>query len=1001
MSYKPPTIQVEEIKPEEGTSLPQITETKAPTNRIQPFLTKSNDKTQKIVKFIEEGYKNGYNIILHELTSKKPNWLGMKASDYKANLQSLFNEYMKNPSTYGYGVVVGKQLKNFNVISLDIDIDTLECKERISKELEGLLNKYEIKYYKEITKSERIHYYIILDKTTDKIENIRKLPYPEPCFKYKDGKLLSGEVELFTKKNKFIIVYDGIINDKEPFFTLTPVINNYQAFENFLDEWISKYKPGESIKPVEPIKGTKDKPIKEPVNNDLSLIPRSELKKVFIIFRKHKLFNGWEGIDKLYTAYCILENIPEEQIIEDLKDIWGEEYNDRLTRNLIQNTERRYRNGSILPSLGSIYYYINEALKNNNLEEHERELLKKVLKDIANKGYSDYKLPEYLKNAENIILDSSIEHTNKDGRVYYKESYFIEQNINGIKKVIYVSIIASEEHAIYKHHKLDKLKEIGIKADIIRLVKDGKIEAYEYLINDREIYKPSFNYSKIDDVIHEIELISMKYTMVFENSLYKRYLSKKIENYIKENGPTPCVIGKTTGWSEDLKFFHHYGLNDKYHELHQEHTLCKRRKALIKEKDKQHEIVKALLQEGKLLAVLLTASVASLFIKPFNISGITYIISGNSGAGKTTSALIATSLFYYSDDHLMDAQATKTGLELTISSLNSLPVLVDESALAGVNFSLNDLVFMVSSGKGKTRGRKDLTVDFKELKSNVFWTTEKTDIDELRRTGAFRRMMYLVVSSWDDFTSLFKAEDRINEQYAGCGIDYIKYLVEHMEDVKKAFKDQIQRLNHEYKEISTIALNLYSGLILLEAFYNTKFNELRKTINKLLYETKIRFIDSRDNVVIQFRDYIESITYQRFHIIDKNNEDEIVQQISRNETYGEYDKINGIYYLTSKGLKEIADKLEKNKLLLIKELEKANVLIAKNVPYYTRVTKQTIKVYKLKFSEMIENEPIKIETIEPEVVETEEKTSYEEMDIIQQEREQDLEVNIEELDIPF
>jgi len=34
----------------------------------------------------------------------------MKASDYKANLQSLLNEYIKNPYTYGYGVVVvGKQ----------------------------------------------------------------------------------------------------------------------------------------------------------------------------------------------------------------------------------------------------------------------------------------------------------------------------------------------------------------------------------------------------------------------------------------------------------------------------------------------------------------------------------------------------------------------------------------------------------------------------------------------------------------------------------------------------------------------------------------------------------------------------------------------------------------------------------------------------------------------------------------------------------------------------
>jgi len=988
MRYRPN----EEIKPKEGTSLPQEQNKKAPINNLSPLPQHLHDLIQERVRFIQEGYQNGYNIILHEINTKKPNWLGMKAADYKADLQRLLDEYRKSPIGYGYGVVVGPQLnEKLNVIAIDADIDTDECKERISRAIEELLNKHGIKYFKETTRTERIHYYIIVDKITDKIESISKLPYPGNCFKRKDGKDIPGEIEVFTKKNKFIIVYNGIINDKEPFFTQKPVINNYQAFENFLEEWISKYKPEKSTKKP------KHEPVKEPANKEDASIPNTELKKVFMIFRKHRIVNGWDGIDKLYTAYCVTNNIPEEQILVDLKEIWGDEYNENQTRSLIRNTQRKYETGSILPGLGSIYHYINEALKCDSLEEHERELLKKVLKDIANQGYFDYELPEYLENAENIIIESSVKYTNKEGKPYYKESYFIEQDISGIKKVIYVSITAPEKHAIYKRHMLDKIKEIGIKADIIRLVKDGKIEAYEYLINDKVIYKPSFNYSKIDDIIHEIELIAMKYTKVFDMSLYKRYLDKKIENYIKENGePTPCIIGKCTGWSDDFRHFFHYALNDKYHELHQEHTLYKYRRDVIKEKNKQHEVVKALLHEGKFLAVLLTASVSSLFIKPFNIPGVTYVISGSSGAGKTTSSLIATSLFYYSNDFLTDAKTTKTGLELTISSLNSLPVLVDESALADVNLTLNDLVFMVSSGKGKTRGRKDLTVDFKELKSNVFWTTEKTDIDELRRTGAFRRTMYLVVSSWDDLTSLFKAEERINEQYAGCGIDYIQYLMEHMEEVKKAFKEQTKGLNTKYKEITTIALNLYSGLILLEAFYNTKFHELRNTIDKLLNEAKTRFIDSRDNVVIQFRDYLESITYQRFHIIDKNNENETVQQISRNETYGEYDKTNGIYYLTSKGLKEIADKLEKNKQLLVKELEKANVLIAKNVAYYTKATRQTIKVYKLKFSEMIE--PASMET---GAVETEEKTSYEEMDIIQQEREQGLELNIEELDIPF
>jgi len=87
-----------------------------------------------------------------------------------------------------------------------------------------------------------------------------------------------------------------------------------------------------------------------------------------------------------------------------------------------------------------------------------------------------------------LSFDLSIEQ-DKDGNVYYEESYFIEQDVNGIKKVIYVNIVAKEEEAIYKPHKLKKIREVGIKADIVRLVKDGKLEEYEYLLNDKIIHK--------------------------------------------------------------------------------------------------------------------------------------------------------------------------------------------------------------------------------------------------------------------------------------------------------------------------------------------------------------------------------------------------------------------------------------------------------------------------------------------------------------------------------
>jgi Superfamily II helicase and inactivated derivatives len=657
--------------------------------------------------------------------------------------------------------------------------------------------------------------------------------------------LLKGEIELFAKKNKYIALY----NENPCIADDILVISDHEVFINFLNEWMEDFADTPLIEDKEPVKEPSKEPIKEepikvpePEDESESEIEEDEsiyfpkIVEAYKIIRNHNVVNGWE-IEKAFSAYCFRSNISMEQAIEGFKAIYQSEYDEKRTVRLLENTKKK--DLKLLPNLGRVYHHILEALNSNYLNDNEKELLETLLDDLQEHGYSNYQLPDYLKNAEDIYLYKSSLHFGKDKKHYYKESYFIEQNIDGTKQVVYVNITTSHYKGIYKPHKLEQEKKVGIKAEVVRGIKVGQFEDYEYLLNDKIPYKPSFNFTKVDDIVHEIGLISMKFSKFFDISLYKQYLDIKTAKYRKENNdPPPCIINKNTGWSDDLRFFYHYALNDNYHELHSDHVLYKLNKDLVIEKDKQHELVKAILQEGKLLAVLLTSSAASLVLKPFKIPGVTYVVSGNPGAGKTLSALIATSLFYFSDDHLMDAQTTKTGLELMIASMNSLPVLIDEAALLGVNYTLQDLIFMVSSGKGKTRGKKDLSLDFKHLKSNVFWTTETTDIDDLRRSGAFRRMLYIVAKAWNDFTSLFDAKERINEKFAGCGVDYIKFLIEHMEDVQKAFKEQTKGLLNEYGDIAIIVLNLYGGLTLLEAYYNTKFNALRKTINKLLREAK-------------------------------------------------------------------------------------------------------------------------------------------------------------------
>jgi hypothetical protein len=254
---------------------------------------------------------------------------------------------------------------------------------------------------------------------------------------------------------------------------------------------------------------------------------------------------------------------------------------------------------------------------------------------------------------------------------------------------------------------------------------------------------------------------------------------------------------------------------------------------------------------------------------------------------------------------------------------------------------------MVSSGKGKVRGRKDLSVDFKELKSNVFWTTETTDIDSLKRTGAFRRMLYLVIKSWNDLTELFKPEDRLNEKYASCGVDYIKYATEHMKDIKEAFREETQGFSFKYREITTLALNLHAGLILLEKYYNTKFTNLRMTIDKVLNEAKALFTENKENIIQVLNDFLIANTTSKFHIIDN---DGLAGKLSNShDIWGEYNKDTRTYYILGKGFKEIVKELGKERNLLMEELTKAGVLKGKNVSYWLKSIKQPAKVYILSF----------------------------------------------------
>jgi Superfamily II helicase and inactivated derivatives len=778
---------------------------------------------------------------------KQPNWLGASLKDYNAqrDKDKILNEFNNNPGLYGYGLVAGLQPAGYHILCIDIDIDN-DCKELARKRYEEFFQKYSISYHLETTKSGRYHIFFAVDKVSDELKKLIELVSDCGAKKYIHGTEKDGKIEILGLDGRHTVtVYDGIINDEKPVIVLPLNVTSLE----YIQQSISKFE--------DEINGKTQGEFDDDVINKLEM--------TFRLMRKYNLIDGWK-IDSIVSGFCVKNQIPDDKIFEIFKVIFGDEYDEKKTQYIIKKTKEKIEI-DLLPGTGSVVYQAKRLLKSGLLSDEETKQVKDFLETIrrSKRDKDDLELREYLEGVEEVYLYSSVDKYGERKGTYYIEEYYIEKEDGGDKEVWYVEIESDEPNAIFKRHTIKNgPKFVCAKVDIKRIIKEKKA-LFEVVINDEFTYTPSFDFKRLDDLVEEIASECAAISPEFDMPRFKKYLRLKLKDFKRDpENRKPSIISRITGWNDDFSYFYHYDLNNNKHELHKEHTLYRQRKAESFNQEEQHKFVFKLLEEGKLLSVFLTISGSSILLKPLNLQPFTVIITGNPGAGKTTACLIATSLFYKSDEILLTPDTTRVGLELKLASLNSLPFVVDEGALAEDSELLKRLIFGVASKKGRTRGRKDLTVDTKDIISNVFWTSETTDIDEIKRGGAFRRMIHITVESWKDFTELFDIDNMSttpNELYTGCGVDYIKFAIENLNKIRERFNRETKDFGIKYKGVTGIAKTIYAGIILLEEFYKQHYNivsfaELRKRVDVLLNEVKDRFQAVKDDVVESFQQYL-------------------------------------------------------------------------------------------------------------------------------------------------
>ena len=190
------------------------------------------------------------------------------------------------------------------------------------------------------------------------------------------------------------------------------------------------------------------------------------------------------------------------------------------------------------------------------------------------------------------------------------------------------------------------------------------------------------------------------------------------------------------------------------------------------------------------LRILLAASFASVLVSPLNINPFfVHIWSGESGSGKTVALMAAASVWgdphWQGQAYIQTFNATQVGLERSAAFFNHLPYMIDELQLLKDAHGRNkfDIVYLLSEGRGRTRGNKLGGIDQTPTWANCIITTGETPLTtDSSGAGAINRVISIecspehpIITNGNELVSLlyksygFAGKEFVDKLYADDG----------------------------------------------------------------------------------------------------------------------------------------------------------------------------------------------------------------------------------------
>ena len=201
--------------------------------------------------------------------------------------------------------------------------------------------------------------------------------------------------------------------------------------------------------------------------------------------------------------------------------------------------------------------------------------------------------------------------------------------------------------------------------------------------------------------------------------------------------------------------------------------------------------------------LMLAAAYASPLVSLVGTRTSGVMLWGGSQAGKTAALKAAVSIYGHPDKLMVNMYATRVSLEQQATFLRHLPLFIDERQLAGNDQALEQLVYMISGGAGKGRGKKNGGVQARGFWENMALITGEFPISsESSAAGVRGRLLEINVTKVvenDDATRLHR---ELQDQFGLAGATFIQAVKTKREEIRGRYDEWLNRTTNAFPQLS-------------------------------------------------------------------------------------------------------------------------------------------------------------------------------------------------------